>query len=71
MAQVQMPPGFFWSGPPVELPVQAMGAMVMDARGLTVANCPNSSMADVVAWHINVAHGVHPPSYPWGSPPSP
>jgi hypothetical protein len=49
----------FLEGPPVALPIRAVGGVVMDARGQTIANCPNSSLADVVAWSINVLNGVH------------
>jgi hypothetical protein len=58
--QVRMPQGFFWQSPPVELPVRAIGAIVRDANGQVVANCPNAPLADVVAMGINVANGVHP-----------
>jgi hypothetical protein len=53
------PPNLFLEGPPVALPIRAVGGVVMDARGQTIANCPNSSLADVVAWSINVLNGVH------------
>jgi hypothetical protein len=58
----QMPQNFTWEGPPVMLPVRAIGGVVMDARRQTVANCPNGALADVVAYSINVANGVHPPT---------
>jgi hypothetical protein len=56
----KLPPGLFLESPPVRLPVRAVGGMVMDANGQTIANCPNASLADVVAWSINVLNGVHP-----------
>jgi hypothetical protein len=48
-----LPPNVFLQGPPVIMPLRAIGAMVMDANGQTIANCPNGALADLVAWTMN------------------
>lgn len=63
MSKLQMPSDFFWQMPAPELPLRAAGAIVMDSHGMTIANCPNSSYAEAVAYTINMAHG-----FPHGSP---
>jgi hypothetical protein len=57
--QLKMPSGFFWQSPPPQLPLCARGALVMDATGAVIATCPNASCADAIAFHVNVANGVH------------
>lgn len=59
MREARMPPGFRLQSMPVALPVRAIGPVVHDANHHTVAVCPNASLADVVAWSINVLNKVH------------
>ena len=59
MRELQLPPNVFLQGPPIILPARAVGAVVMDDNGQTIANCPNASLADVIAYSINVSNAVH------------
>lgn len=45
--------------PPPQLPMKACGPIVQDGAGYVIANCPNSQVADFVAWSINAHNGVH------------
>jgi hypothetical protein len=55
----RLPQGLFLEGPPILLPVRALGPVVTDARGQNIANCPTASLADAIAWSINTLNGVH------------
>ena len=50
-----LPPGLMLQGPDVILPLRAVGAIIMDAQHQTVANCPNSPLADLLAYTVNEA----------------
>lgn len=58
--EIPTPPGLFLNNGPVHVPLRAIGPNVLDDRGQMVATCPNSSLADLVAYTINVAMQVHP-----------
>jgi hypothetical protein len=60
ISEMPLPPGLNLQGPPVVLPIRAVGAVVLDARSQVIANCPNAPLADVIAYTINTRHGVHP-----------
>lgn len=61
MRAARLPEGLFMQTPnPPALPIRAIGAIVQDSQGQQIATCPNSSLADFVAWSINVLNEVHP-----------